>query len=90
MLNEISKYSTLFKLIDLDQVSEYEQLREDEYVGFANFYLAQYYDESNSKDEVDIDVFTQLVALDSKLGTTASEQLSECLRNTSRSDIIKV
>lgn len=44
----------------------------------------------NAVDKIDIEVYTKLFELDSKLGTTASEQLRRCLQNTIRSDIIKV
>ena len=46
--------------------------------------------ESKSDNEIDIQVFDKLVQLDSKLGTTASEQLTCCLEYTTRSDIIEV
>ena len=42
------------------------------------------------KDEINIQVYTKLVQLDSKLGTTSSEQLGCCLKYTTRSNIIKV
>ena len=48
-------------------------------------------EESKSDDQIDIEVYTKLVQLDSRLGTTASEQLQWCLNNTpTLSDIIKV
>ena len=48
-------------------------------------------DETMSSDEkIDRQVYTQLVELDSKLGTTASEQLLKCLLFTTRWDIITV
>ena len=48
------------------------------------------YKESKSDDEIDIQVYTQLVELDSRLGTTAAEQLLSCVRLTQRWDLIKV
>ena len=47
-------------------------------------------DESKSENEIDIQVYTKLVELDSKIGTTASEQLHHCICFTTRSDIIEV
>ena len=46
--------------------------------------------ESKSDDKIDKEFYNELVELDTRLGTTASEQLFMCLWHTSRSDIIKV
>ena len=46
--------------------------------------------EAKSDDEIDISVFKRLSELDTKLGITASQQLFDCLRFTTRWDIIKV
>ena len=74
----------------MEQVNEYERLRKKGFVGFAQLLLQRYYVESKTDDEIDIQVYTKLVKLDSRLGTTASEQLAKCLKITTRSDIIKV
>ena len=72
-------------------MKEYEEMKvEMKAVGFAHFYLHHYDKKSKIDDEIDIQVYTKLVQLDSRLGTTASEQLKECLKYTTRSDIIKV
>ena len=72
-------------------MSGYPGLRKRGYVGFANRYLERRIEqESKSDDQIDIQVYIKLVQLDSRLGTTASEQLKECLKYTTRSDIIKV
>ena len=60
------------------------------FVGFANEYLERSYRKSKSNDKINKDVYTKLVELDERLGTKASKQLYECLKNTTRSDIIKV
>ena len=60
------------------------------FVGFAHKYLYKFKFESMSDDQIDIEVYAKLVKLDSRLGTTASEQLAKCLQFTTRSDIIKV
>ena len=70
-------------------LTEYEELKRKGYVGFAHEYL-QECEKSKSDDRIDIKVYTKRVQLDSKLGTTASEQLQWCLNYTSRSDVIKV
>ena len=69
-------------------MKEYEELRKNSWVGFAHRYLKC--DKRKSDDEIDIQVYIELVELDSKLGTTASEQLLSCLEYTTRSDILKV
>ena len=71
-------------------MDEYEELRRAGAVGFAHAYLDRWNEKSKSDDQIDIEVYTKRVQLDSKLGTTASEQLQWCLNFTSRSDVIKV
>ena len=82
------KFTKKFKTIDFDQVNEFEPLKKTG--GFASVYLMRCYKESKSDDEIDIQVYTQLVELDSRLGTTAAEQLFRCVRFTQRLDLIKV
>ena len=72
----------------MNTLNEYEELKKKRFVGFAAKYLNKV--KSKLHDEIDIQVYTKLVQLDSRLGTTASEQLRWCLEFTSRSDIIKV
>ena len=62
---------------------------------FAWLYLRRCDEESNydyqkSNDKINKEVYTKLVELEKRLGKKASEQLYECLKNTTRSDIIKV
>ena len=57
---------------------------------FAWLYLRRCNEESKSNDKINKEVYTKLVELETRLGTKASEQLYECLRYTTRSDIIKV
>ena len=71
-------------------MNEYERLRKTGWVGFAQVYLNQCNKESKSNDGIDKEVYSKLVKLDARLGTTASEQLFNCLLKTTRSDIIKV
>ena len=77
-------------MIDFDQVNEYKDLRKKGLVGFAQVYLIQCNEESKSDDKIDKEFYNELVELDTRLGTTASEQLYWCLKKTTRSDIIKV
>ena len=46
--------------------------------------------ESKSNDEIDKELYAELVKLDKRLGKRASDQLYECLSHTTQSDIIKV
>ena len=70
-------------------MNEYEDLKKAGAIGFAHVYLRQC-KESKTENELDIQILTKLVDLDSKIGTTASEQLTCYLKYTSRSDIIQV
>ena len=80
----------LIQTINFEEVNEYEDLRRNGFVGFAQEYLGRCEMKSNSEDEIDVKVYDKLVALDTKLGTTAAEQLFDCLVYTLRLDVIKV
>ena len=69
---------------------DYEVIRKIGWVGFAEIYLYQCNNESKTENIPDISVYNQLVKLDTRLGTTSSEQLFACLFHTTRLDIIKV
>ena len=71
-------------------MNEYEQIRWMGFTGFAQLYLHTCHDSSKSDDKMDIDIYTKLVQLDSKLGTSATEQLFWCVFYTLRMDLIKV
>ena len=74
----------------VDQYGEYERMRRNGWVGFAEVYLDRCKKESESEEKIDSQVYTKLVELDNRLGTTASEQLFACLDHTIRWNIIKV
>ena len=71
-------------------MTEYEKLRKTWFVGFANVYLWRCDQESKEENIADAKLYEKLVELDTRLGTTASEQLYWCLYYTTRWDIIKV
>ena len=73
----------------MDQV-EHDKLREDGWVGYAHYYLFQCYDESELKNKADVKIYQQLLEIDSKLGTTQSEQLFGCVFYSLRMDLLKV
>ena len=69
----------------------YEELREKyDYVGYADYYLQNCWDESELKNKADVAIYKQLLKIDAKLGTTQSEQLRWCLRYSPRTDLIEV
>ena len=85
------KYSyEIIKTIDFEQVNDFGPLKKTDFVGFASEYLCRCKAESKSDEEIDIQVYTKLVELDSRLGTTAGEQLLHCVQFTQRFDLIKV
>ena len=67
-----------------------ENKKKNGFIGYAHVYLLRCNKESKPHDEIDIDVFTRLAELDSKLGKTAAAQLFQILFQTTRLDIIKV
>ena len=60
------------------------------YVGYANYYLQQCYDESELVNKADVTIYNQLLVIDLQLGTTHTEQLFECVYWSVRMDLIKV
>ena len=70
--------------------NEYNDLREDGWAGYAEYYLQECWDYSELKNKADVAVFKQILDIDSKLGTTLTEQLSWCVFNSLRMDLIKV
>ena len=71
----------------MEQVNEL--VTRSDFVGFAHLYLGRFDKESRSDRDIDREIYTKLVQLDSRLGTRASDQLYKCLSHTTRSDIIK-
>ena len=80
----------LFKTIDFNRVNEFEDYKNLRAPGFAPIYLMRCYEESKTDEEIDMNVYTKLLELDARLGTTASEQLFYCVKYTQRLDLIKV
>lgn len=67
-----------------------EALKQLGWVGFAHFYLHQCDKESTQDNSIDFQIYKRLVELDSKLSTTASENLYRSLQYPTGSDIFKV
>ena len=72
--------------------NEFDVLRDEEhgFVGYAHYYLQKCWDESELKNKADVKVYKQLFDIDSRLGTSQSEQLFECVFHSLRMDLIKV
>ena len=79
---------------DFEQVTEFKGRvgsgEEGDWVGFAHLYLQRCKEKLKSDNEIDIQVYTRLVELDSRLGTPAAKQLHCCLRYSLRLELIKV
>ena len=73
-----------------DQENIYDELPELGYVGYAHYYLQKCWNESELKNKADVTIYAQLLEIDSKLGTTQSEQLFKCVFNSLRMDLIQV
>ena len=65
-------------------------LREKGFVGFADCYLQQSYDKSELRNKAEIEIYKELLEIDSQLGTTLTEQLFKCVFQSLRMDLIKV
>ena len=72
--------------------NNFDVLRDEEhgFVGYANYYLKKCWNESELKNKADVTRYKQLLEIDSKLGTTQTEQLFECLLYSPRKDLIEV
>ena len=71
--------------------NEFDVLREKHnYVGYSNYYLKNCWNKSELTNKADVAIYKQLLEIDSKLGTTQSEQLFKCVFHSLRKDLIKV
>ena len=76
--------------IDVNE-DTFDVIREkNNYFGYANYYLQNSYDDSKMMNKAEIEIFKQLLAIDAQLGTTNTEQLTDCVFHTVRLDLIKV
>ena len=77
-------------LSNLTESIDWNYLRNENYGGFADFYLDQKFNSVIFESEADLIVFQKLVEIDLKLGTQVIEELSGCLSYAMRIDLIKV
>ena len=83
------KNEKLFKIIDFDEVNENECVKKANYDGFGHVYYRRC-KESKSDDEIDKEVYSKLVELDTRFGTSPSEQLFRWIFFTLDFDIKQV
>ena len=79
----------LFESLGID-IFDYDKLREIGCVGYAQYYLIKCWNKSELKNKADVTIYKKLLEIDSKLGTTQSEQLLKCVFNSLRMDLIQV
>ena len=75
--------------------NEYEELRAVGFVGYAEYYLRESYDESELRNTAVVEIYEELLGIDSKLGTTTettieTEQLFAYVAQSVRMDLFKV
>ena len=70
--------------------NDYNVIRKSGGIGYTQNYLQECWDKSELKNKADVAVYKQLLEIDSKLGTTQTEQLFYCVFNSLRMDLIKV
>ena len=73
-----------------DDTVYYDQIRTMRGAGYAHQYLKECWNDLEMLNEADVSIYRQLVDIDSKLGTSASQQLHGCLSYTTRWDLIQV
>ena len=83
------KNRKIFKIIDLDEVNENERVKKAKYDGWGDFYYRRY-KELKQEDEIDEEVYSKFLKLDTRLGTPPSEQLFVWIFLTLDLEVIKV
>ena len=89
------KAGRLIKSLGINMIVEdgfYDVLRDEEhgFVGYSHYYLTECWDKSKLKNKADVAVYKQLLEIDTKLGTSQTQQLFWCVYHSLRMDLIKV
>ena len=71
-------------------LNDYKKIRERKFVGYAHYYLFKCWNKTELRNNADVAIYKQLLEIDSKLGTTQSEQLRGCLCYSPRKNFIEV
>ena len=58
--------------------------------GFASFYIAMSWDETDLINKAEINIYKELLLIDEKLGSKMTEQLFHCVKYSCRKDLFKV
>ena len=69
---------------------DFTEWKDNESARYAVYYLNRCWNNSKMINEADASVYQQLVDIDLKLKVDAAEQLTCCLRSTTRTDLIEV
>ena len=64
--------------------------RKENWPGFASYYIAMSWDETDLINKADINIYKELITIDEKLGTKMTEQLIDCVLLSFRKDLFKV
>ena len=64
--------------------------RKENWPGFASYYIAMSWDETDLINKADISIYKELITIDEKLGTKMTEQLFKCVQHSFRKDLFKV
>ena len=70
--------------------NRYDVLREKGFVGYSEYYLKRFYNESKLRNQATTKIYKKLLEIDSQLGTTQTETLFGCVFYSVRMDLIKV
>ena len=75
-----------------EQETNYDMLREEKYgfVGYANYYVKRCWDEQKLINTADIAIYEKFLEIDTKLGTTSTEQLFNLVFSADRIDLVMV
>ena len=69
----------------------YDMLREEYgYVGYANYYVMSCWDEQELTNKAHVTIYKTFLEIDTKLGTTSTEQLFELVFGAVRLDLVMV
>ena len=88
-LNAAGFISSLGLLVK-DPENEFDELQKAGFAGFADYYLQTFYCESDLENKAEIEIYKDLLEIDSQLGTPQTEQLIRCAFHSVRIDLIKV
>ena len=75
---------------NINETVGYDLIKKNGGVGFAKVYLYRCYNKTSLINEADVGLYQELVQLDSRFGTTQTEQLWGCVQYALKIDLIQV